>query len=146
MPLQTIICTAGAFPAKSGGSIGAATFIGEIVNFAGNGPVPTGWVAANGQILSINANTALYSILGTTYGGDGVRTFALPNLQGVVAVGASSAHPVGAAYGEASTTLTPSELPPGSAPVNNDQPSLAIEYLIAVSGAFPGNPVTAVVT
>jgi microcystin-dependent protein len=56
-------------------------FIGEIRMFAGNFP-PRGWQFCQGQILSIAQNTALYSILGTTYGGNGTTTFALPDLRG----------------------------------------------------------------
>lgn len=56
-------------------------FIGEIRIFAGNF-APNGWALCNGQLLSIAQNSALYSILGTTYGGDGRTNFALPNLQG----------------------------------------------------------------
>ena len=55
-------------------------FIGEIRMFAGNF-APAGWAACNGQLLAISQNTALFSILGTTYGGNGTTTFALPNLQ-----------------------------------------------------------------
>jgi microcystin-dependent protein len=56
-------------------------FIGQITLFAGNF-APRGWAFCQGQLLSIAQNTALYSILGTTYGGDGRTTFALPDLQG----------------------------------------------------------------
>lgn len=56
-------------------------FIGEIRMFGGNF-APTGWALCNGQLLSIAQNTALFSILGTTYGGNGQTTFGLPNLQG----------------------------------------------------------------
>jgi len=58
----------------------AEPFLGEIRMFAGNF-APRGWALCNGQILPISQNTALFSLLGTTYGGDGIRTFALPNLQ-----------------------------------------------------------------
>ncbi|MBO9676849.1 MAG: phage tail protein [Acidovorax sp.] len=61
-------------------------FIGEIVLFAGNFP-PRGWAFCQGQILSIAQNTALFSILGTTYGGNGQTTFALPDLRGRVPIG-----------------------------------------------------------
>jgi microcystin-dependent protein len=54
-------------------------FIGTIMLFAGNF-APLNWLVCNGQILPINQNQALFSILGTTYGGDGVTNFALPNL------------------------------------------------------------------
>src|ERR1044071_5211689 len=56
-------------------------FLGEIVMFAGNF-APRSWALCNGQILAIAQNTALFSILGTTYGGNGQTTFGLPNLQG----------------------------------------------------------------
>lgn len=58
-------------------------YIGEIRMFAGNF-APKGWAFCNGQLLSIAQNTALFSILGTTYGGNGQTTFGLPNLQGRV--------------------------------------------------------------
>lgn len=60
-------------------------FIGEIVMFGGNF-APRAWAFCNGQLLAISQNTALFSILGTTYGGDGRTTFALPDLRGRSAV------------------------------------------------------------
>lgn len=59
----------------------AEPYLGEIRMFAGNF-APRGWALCNGQLMSISQNTALFSILGTTYGGDGRVTFGLPNLQG----------------------------------------------------------------
>lgn len=56
-------------------------FIGEIIMFAGNF-APRGWALCHGQLLAISSNEALFSILGTTYGGDGRTTFALPDLRG----------------------------------------------------------------
>jgi microcystin-dependent protein len=64
----------------------ATPFLAEIVLFAGNF-APRGWAFCQGQILSIAQNTALYSLLGTTYGGNGQTTFALPDLRGRVPVG-----------------------------------------------------------
>jgi microcystin-dependent protein len=61
-------------------------FIGQIMLFGGNF-APQGWAFCNGQLLSISQNTALFSILGTTYGGNGTTNFALPDLQGRAAVG-----------------------------------------------------------
>jgi len=58
-------------------------FLGEIRIFSVSFP-PKGWALCNGQLLPINQNQALFSILGTTYGGNGQTTFALPNLQGRV--------------------------------------------------------------
>src|SRR5438874_11208110 len=61
-------------------------FYGEIVMFAGNF-APRGWALCHGQLLAISQNTALFSILGTTYGGNGQTTFALPDFRGRVPVG-----------------------------------------------------------
>ena len=60
-------------------------FIGQIIMFAGNF-APRGWALCDGQLLAINSNQALFSILGTTYGGDGRTTFGLPDLRGRVAM------------------------------------------------------------
>src|SRR6478735_5883848 len=59
----------------------ASPFVAEITLFAGNF-APIHWAFCNGQLMSISQNTALFSLLGTTYGGDGKTTFALPDLQG----------------------------------------------------------------
>lgn len=61
-------------------------YIGEI-RYVGFSYAPQGWALCNGQVLPIQQNTALFSLLGTTFGGDGVRTFALPDLRGRIAVG-----------------------------------------------------------
>src|SRR5262245_48271628 len=58
-------------------------YLGEIMLFGGNF-APRSWALCNGQLLPISQHTALFSLLGTTYGGNGVTTFALPNLQGRV--------------------------------------------------------------
>jgi microcystin-dependent protein len=60
-------------------------FLGQITIFAGNF-APRGWAFCNGQILPINQHTALFSLLGTTYGGDGRTTFALPDLRGRIPI------------------------------------------------------------
>jgi microcystin-dependent protein len=95
----------------------ADQFVGEIRMFAGNF-APVGWAFCNGQLLPISQNTALFSLLGTNYGGDGKSTFGLPNLQGSFAMhaGASpgpglSIHSVGEIGGEAAHALTAAELP-----------------------------------
>jgi microcystin-dependent protein len=85
-------------------------FIGEVratsFNFA-----PKGWALCNGQLLSIAQNQALFSILGTTYGGDGVTTFALPNLQGCVPVGTGNGTQLGQRGGETAVTLLETQIP-----------------------------------
>jgi microcystin-dependent protein len=72
---------------------------------------PKGWAACNGQLLPINQNQALFSLLGTQYGGDGRVTFALPNLQGRTPIHLAPAHPQGESGGEAAHTLIQSEMP-----------------------------------
>jgi microcystin-dependent protein len=82
----------------------------------------------------------LFSLLGTTYGGggNGVTTFALPNLEGRIAIGADAANPLGSEKGAETVAVNRSELPgPGQQPLDNDQPSLAVNYIIALSGIFP---------
>ncbi|GMK42804.1 tail Collar domain-containing protein [Paenibacillus sp. CCS19] len=85
-------------------------FLGEIRLF-GFGFVPKGWLPCNGQLLNISTNTALFSLLGTAYGGDGIRTFALPDYRGRVPVHQSSSLPIGATGGEEAHTLTVTEMP-----------------------------------
>jgi microcystin-dependent protein len=72
---------------------------------------PKGWAMCNGQLLPINQNQALFSLLGTTYGGNGTTTFALPNLQARVPLHMSAAHVLGESGGEAQHTLTSTEMP-----------------------------------
>lgn len=90
-------------------------FIGQIIMFGGNF-APRGWAFCQGQLLPISQNTALFSILGTTYGGDGRTTFALPDLQGRMAVSEGTGpglptYRLGEKAGNATTTLTVANLP-----------------------------------
>jgi microcystin-dependent protein len=174
-------------------------FVAEIRPFAFNF-APVGWAICNGQILSIAQNTALFSLIGTQYGGNGVSNFALPNLQGTVPMGQGNGpgltpRVVGETGGEEQVTLLSTQMPghnhamtaiadsatarspaaglapaeghgqgrgggfnlnlftsnlpstqlaPGSVsadggggPHNNIQPSLVINYCIALTGIFP---------
>lgn len=165
-------------------------FLGEIRAFA-FAFAPRGWAICAGQLLPIAQNTALFSILGVTYGGDGRSTFALPDLRGNVPIGQGSGpglspRPLGEQGGASSVTLTGSQLPmhshaalanaaagnSGEAPAHdwaadaggssvyaagadaqmaadtlgtsgggqahdNMQPSLAVNYCIALSGIYP---------
>ena len=90
-------------------------FMGIIKLFAGNF-APRDWAFCNGQLLSISQNTALFSLLGTTYGGDGRTTFALPDLRGRAAVGFGqgpglSNYTQGEVTGTESVTLTTNQMP-----------------------------------
>jgi microcystin-dependent protein len=72
---------------------------------------PKGWALCDGQLLPINQNQALFSLLGTTYGGDGRVNFGLPNLQGLVPIHMGSGHTLGERGGEQAHTLSISEIP-----------------------------------
>lgn len=85
-------------------------FIAEIKLISFNFP-PKGWAFANGQLLAINQNQALFSLVGTTYGGDGRTTFALPNLQGRVPMHMGGGHTLGERGGEEAHTISQTELP-----------------------------------
>jgi microcystin-dependent protein len=85
-------------------------FLGEIRMFGGNYP-PVGWATCDGQILSISQNTALFSLLGTTYGGDGQTMFALPDLRWRVPVHAGAGLSIGQAGGSETVNLTTTNLP-----------------------------------
>lgn len=129
-------------------------FIGEIrllpYSFA-----PNNWARCNGQLISISQNTALFALLGTTYGGDGRTTFALPNLNGRAVVGAGqgpglSSYPQGTAVGTEAVSLTQAQLPahthtigPVTIPVNSANanvvsPAGAVFAKVAGSSAFGG--------
>ena len=167
------------------------SIIGEIRMFAGNF-APTGWAFCQGQLLPIAQNTALFSLLGTTYGGDGRTTFALPDLRGRVPVGfgqgpglsnrvigdqfgselvtlninqmPSHYHTVNAVTTEGNQNLPTNSLPAntkaldkeysdananttmkatmvnptgGSQPFGVSQPSLGVNFIIALQGIFP---------
>ncbi len=93
----------------------AEPFIAEIRMFGFNF-APTGWAACDGQILPISQNTALFSLLGTTYGGDGKTSFALPNLMASLALGAGqgpglSQRELGQQGGQATVALTVAQMP-----------------------------------
>ncbi|TWU08399.1 phage tail protein [Stieleria varia] len=132
-------------------------FIGQIIMFGGNF-APRGWALCDGQLLSIAQNTALFSILGTTYGGDGRTTFGLPELRGRVAV-----HPgngpglppvsLGQKAGSPTTTLNTNNLPPHThnvtvtnnlsvavSPGDADEDSPVGTFLAGGVDAYSGSP------
>ncbi|MFN2577811.1 MAG: phage tail protein [Pyrinomonadaceae bacterium] len=88
----------------------AEPFLSEI-RIMSFGFAPKGWALCNGQLLPINQNQALFSLLGTTFGGDGRVNFALPNLQGNVPIHVGSGHTLGEKGGEQAHTLSISEIP-----------------------------------
>ena len=141
-------------------------YLGEI-RMVGFNYVPQGWAACNGQMMQIMQNQALFALLGTTYGGDGRYTFALPDLRGRLAVNPSQGVPglidiqQGQKGGASYATLLPSNLPlgvgtpvgvsrndttgvkvwpagpAGGVPVSTQPPYLGVYFIIATQGLFP---------
>ena len=88
----------------------ADPFVGEIRMFGGSF-APQGWAFCNGQLVQISQYDALFNLIGTTYGGDGQSTFALPNLQGRVPVHQGATFVMGQAAGAETVTLTLNQMP-----------------------------------
>jgi microcystin-dependent protein len=128
-------------PARAA-TTGTGPFLGEIMLFAGDF-APDGWVLCQGQVLPIASYTALFSILGTTYGGNGITTFALPDLRDRVPIHHGqgpglSPRTLGGSGGEASHTLTVTEIPAHSHGV---RASSGIASAVGPTGTFPAlNP------
>lgn len=127
-------------------------YIGEIRLFAGNFP-PNGWLFCEGQLLPISENNSLFLLIGTTYGGDGVSTFAIPDFRGRVPVHAGAGYVMGQAAGVTSVTLDVDQIPAhthavhatsasgGTTPANNVLASNAtITPYINDNGSVPLNP------
>lgn len=139
-------------------------YLATIKLFAGNF-APKGWMYCWGQTLPINQYTALFSLLGTTYGGDGRTNFKLPDLRGRVPVGAgdatvvTQAHALGEEFGLPTHSLTPANLPISTVltkgklsdadtsialpaqslptPFDTYPPSLGLNYIICIEGYYP---------
>jgi microcystin-dependent protein len=91
-------------------------YLGELKIIAFNFP-PKGWAFCNGQLMPINQNQALFSLLGITYGGNGTTTFGLPNLQGRIPFHFGNGFSLGQTGGESTHTLTTAEMPQHNHPV-----------------------------
>lgn len=109
--------------------------IGEIRMFAADF-APRNWQFCNNQLLQISTNAALFSILGTTYGGNGVQTFALPDLRGRTPVGTGSTYDLGEITGIESATITANNLPSHNHAVGG-----SIKMLTTTVGANAPSPV-----
>jgi microcystin-dependent protein len=156
LELNYIIATNGIYP-SGGGSELNGTIIGQVAQFAGNF-APAGFKIADGSLLAIEDHTALFTLIGTIYGGDGVTNFALPDLRGRTAIGAGQGPgldeiALGETGGGETNTLSVNQMPThdhvvppgpdstgdtgGGQPVNNMQPYLGMNYFITVEGQFP---------
>jgi microcystin-dependent protein len=93
----------------------SSPYVGEI-RMGGWNFAPVGWAMCDGQLMSIAENPALFNLIGTTYGGDGQATFALPDLRGRLPVHQASGFPLGQPGGTETVTLTTSQVPGHSHP------------------------------
>lgn len=107
----------------------SSPFIGEIRMFGGNF-APAGWAFCNGALMPISENDALFNLIGTTYGGDGQETFALPNLQSRIPVHVGPGFALGQSGGVETVTLTTNQIPAHShVPQANANPGTAASPL-----------------
>ncbi|AVM73465.1 phage tail protein [Magnetospirillum gryphiswaldense] len=134
---------------------GEDTYLGSICAVAAK-YCPSGFLPAQGQLLSTSQNQALYYLLGNTYGGDGQTTFALPDLRGRTVTGVGSGPgltpvPLGQRRGQEGVTLTPAQVPTANGPLSSGNqaatqtvptlpPQLGLTYCISTGGLFPPQP------
>ena len=143
--LHYMIQINGIFPSPDSGG-GNNAMIGAVALYAANFSPSGGWMDCAGQLLSIAEYDTLFQLIGTTYGGDGETTFALPDLRGRTIIGAGqgpglTGYSLGEMVGSETMTLSNPQAPfnmgGDSAPVEDRQPSLALNYVIALQGIFP---------
>lgn len=120
------------------------SFVAEI-GLTGSNFAPKGWAMCNGQLLAISQNTALFSLLGTTYGGDGKSTFALPNLQGAVPIhhwegSGLSYYGLGQSGGQAVVSLTAQEMPAHTHPGQAGGQAASLTQPATTQGGTSNNP------
>ncbi len=141
MGLTYMICTQGTDPSTSS----AETFTGEIAAFSSDITQP-GWVPCDGSSLPVAGNSLLFKTIGNTYGGDGVNTFDLPDLNGRVAIGAGQGagltnRNLGDLVGTQQVSLTTANLPVAEGgqgqSFTNMQSSETINYIIDTAGIYP---------
>lgn len=118
----------------------AEPFLSEI-RIMSFGFAPKGWAMCNGQLLPINQNQALFSLLGTTYGGDGRVNFALPDLRARTPIHEGSGHTLGEKAGEQAVTLTLAQMPQHThfaqvSPTNANSPIAANNVLAAANNLY----------
>jgi microcystin-dependent protein len=121
----------------------AQPYVGEIRIFAGNFP-PAGWMFCEGQLLPISENETLFNLIGTTYGGDGQSTFALPDLRGRLPLHMGNGFTLAETGGAETITLTNSQIPSHSHPLlasaNPASSSAPANNVLAVTSAATVTP------
>ena len=124
----------------------AQPYVGEIRMFGGNF-APVNWMFCEGQLLSIAQNSTLFNLIGTTYGGDGQTTFALPDLRGRMPVHQGSGYVIGQRGGVEQVALTPNQMPMHNHPAaaqtgagNQASPSAGVWAASALNQYAPGPP------
>ena len=156
LALSHRIVTSGPFPSRTQSHVGPDPLLGQIILSAASEAVflPNGQTPTNGQLLSISQNQALFSILGINFGGNGQVNFALPDQRGraLTHAGESGQLNIGQVFGQETVTLTQAQMPEhahslapalstgvtgGGLPVDNHQPTLKVNYIIALQGIFP---------
>ncbi len=156
--INYIVPLQGIYPSQGGGGVSSSDPILGFVYPDASSFLPNGWATASGQTLAINQNTAVFSLLGTTYGGDGIQTFGLPDLRGRAPIGVGqgpglSPQILGETIGTETSTMTVAQMPDhdhtiptapgltgltgGNQPQSTLQPTLALHPIIAVQGIFP---------
>jgi len=115
----------------------ATAFVGEIRMFGGNF-APSGWAFCDGSLLAISQNDALFALIGTTYGGDGRVTFALPDLRGRVPVHQGGGFVISTSSGAENVTLTAGQVPPHSHPAQAAPGGNVVSPQNAVWSSDPG--------
>ena len=125
-------------------SVKSQPMVGEIRMFAGNYP-PNGWAFCDGSLISISENDVLFTLIGTTYGGDGQTTFALPDFRGRAPISVSSGNSMGQMGGTETVTLTVSQIPAHRHPMQvvnvpgtTNVPSPGVMPAKAADIEFPG--------
>ena len=139
LALNFCICIQGMYPSRDG-ELSDMQFIGEVRMFAGSF-APGGWAFCDGAMQSITGNDALLALLGTTFGGDGATTFALPDLRGRVPIGTGQGtgltnRDLGQSGGVETVTLSPQQMPIHSHNVDLSSIKLAVQY---ANGASSGS-------
>ena len=139
---QYVIQTSGLFPFGATPTLSTIGMVYATAISTRGQNAPDGFMPADGRLLSVAQFDTLFAVLGNTYGGDGVNTFALPDLRNTVPIGTGvtpqgQSISLGHKFGSSEITLTPSEMPgAGGTPVPTMQASLGMHYVVNLVGAY----------